>query len=196
LVTSAPVSDGANEPRIGERLRKARKAQRLTLDQLSVASGLTKGFLSRLERDQSTASVGALIRLCNALNIPIGALFDESPADQVVKADSYPRVNFGGSDLTEFLLTPPHEHRIQAIISEISPKGGSGSEMYSLPADVEWVFVLEGRLHIEWPDREVILEPGDAMTLDPTEAHRFTGVAEDEQTKVLWVISPALPKSR
>ena len=48
-----PVSP-TNAVRIGSRLRAARKAHGYTLDQLASASGLTKGFLSRVERDETS----------------------------------------------------------------------------------------------------------------------------------------------
>ena len=37
-------------PRIGARLKAARQSKRLTLDDLAEACGVTKGYLSKLER--------------------------------------------------------------------------------------------------------------------------------------------------
>jgi len=37
--------------RIGARLRAGRQAQGMTMEQLAEATGLTKGFISRVERD-------------------------------------------------------------------------------------------------------------------------------------------------
>jgi len=48
-----PVSP-TNEVRIGSKLRAARTANGFTLDQLAGATGLTKGFLSRIERDETS----------------------------------------------------------------------------------------------------------------------------------------------
>lgn len=180
------------QPLIGHRIRQARQAQRMTLEGLSSQSGLTKGFLSRLERDQANASVAALLRVCSALEIPVGSLFEDSAPSQVVRASMYPRVNFGGRQLTEYLLTPPGEKRLQAIVSEIGPGGGSGNEDYALPSEVEFLMVLTGKLNIRSGSYDVDLNEGDAMTLDPTEPHTFTSMSPD-LTKVLWVFAPALP---
>ena len=57
---SAVAGDGS---RIGAQLKGARLAQRMTLAEVALRSGLTKGFLSKLERDQATASVASLMRL-------------------------------------------------------------------------------------------------------------------------------------
>ena len=64
--------------RIGAQLKAARLAQRLTLAEVALRSGLTKGFLSKLERDQTTASVASLMRLCETLAISVGSLFHAS----------------------------------------------------------------------------------------------------------------------
>jgi transcriptional regulator with XRE-family HTH domain len=176
---------------IGARLKAARLARGLTLEEIASASGLTKGFLSRLERDRAGGSVASLVRLCNALDIAVGSLFDEY-SGELVRADQYPPINFGGEQLAEFLLTPTGEHRLQAILSEIKPGGGSGPEAYSLKADVEFVFVLEGSLVVSMASQELVMQKGDALTFSAHSPHWFRNPDTETVTKVLWVLSPAL----
>ena len=186
-----PTDDGAGL-RIGARLKAARQARRKTIAEVAAESGLTKGFVSKLERDQASASVASLMRLCQALGISAGALF-HAPDGQVVRHDAYPAINFGGVGMTEYLLTPHGERRVQAILSDISPGGGSGDEPYGLPADVEFVFVLAGRLRVTLRGEDVLLDAGDAFTFPPRAEHTFRNVSADRPTRVLWVFSPALP---
>ena len=194
-VSRSAVSD-AGAPRIGERLKSVRQARRLTLDEVATASGLTKGFLSKLERDQTSASVAALVRVCAALGISPGSLFEAPSGGETVRAGSYPPIAFGGQGLVEFLLTPPGERRMQAILSEIAPGGGSGEETYALPADVEFVFVLEGDLQVTVGGEVTVLGPGDAFTFSPRTEHGFRSVRADGATRVLWVFAPALSDGR
>jgi transcriptional regulator with XRE-family HTH domain len=178
--------------RIGAQLRAARLAHRMTLAEVALRSGLTKGFLSKIERDQTTASVASLMRLCETLAISVGSLFHASTGE-IVRRDSYPPINFGGVDIAEYLLTPQGERRVQAILSEIAPGGGSGDELYSLPADVEFVYVIEGRLEVTQRAKQLVLEAGDAFTFPPRNEHCFRSAAEVGMTRVLWVFAPALP---
>jgi transcriptional regulator with XRE-family HTH domain len=187
---------GAVVPRIGDRLKAVRQARRLTLTDVAEASGLTKGFLSKLERDQASASVAALVRVCAALEISPGSLFEAAPGGEAVRAGSYPPIAFGGQGLTEFLLTPSGERRLQAILSEIAPGGGSGAETYALPAEVEFVFVLEGDLEVTVGGDVTTLGPGDAFTFSPGTEHGFRSLRRDGTTRVLWVFAPALPVGR
>jgi transcriptional regulator with XRE-family HTH domain len=176
---------------VGGHLRAARLARRLTLADVADAAGITKGFLSKLERDQATASVASLMRLCETLEISVGELF-EAPQGAVVRRDDYLPINFGGVRMQEFLLTPSGERRLQAIFSRIEPDGGSGPELYSIPAEVEFVYVLSGQLGVRLNDGETVLGPGDAMTF-PQAPHAFRSIAESETTEVLWVFTPAMP---
>jgi transcriptional regulator with XRE-family HTH domain len=155
-------------------------------------SGLTKGFVSKLERDLANVSVASLIRLCDALEISVGSLFQASRGE-VVRRGAYPPINFGGSSMREYLLTPSGEKRVQALLSDIEPGGGSGEEAYSLPADVEFVFILAGQLHLVVAGEPVTLETGDAYTFPASTEHTFRVLPEAGPARVLWVFSPALP---
>jgi transcriptional regulator with XRE-family HTH domain len=180
------------EPRIGAQLRAARLASRRSIAEVAEQSGLTKGFLSKLERDLTSVSVASLIRLCDALGISVGSLF-QAAKGEVVRKGEYPPINFGGNGVREYLLTPAGEKRVQAILSDIEPGGGSGDEPYSLPTDVEFAFVLAGQLRIVVASETLTLDAGDAFTFQSSAAHTFGVPPSAGPTQVLWVFSPALP---
>jgi transcriptional regulator with XRE-family HTH domain len=177
---------------IGAQLRAARLAARMSMAEVAEKSGLTKGFVSKLERDLANVSVASLIRLCDTLQISVGSLFRAS-VGEVVRRDARPPINFGGSQVAEYLLTPSGEKRMQAILSEIEPGGGSGAEPYSLPADVEFVFILAGELQIAVAGELITLAEGDAFTFPASTGHHWSVVPPAGPTRVLWVFSPALP---
>jgi transcriptional regulator with XRE-family HTH domain len=181
------------EPLMGERLKTARFAKRWTLEEVAVASDLTKGFLSKIEHDQASPSVASLIRLCRVLEISVGSLFS-TPNGALVRHSNYPQIHFGGSGMTEYLLTPSREHRMQTILSDIEPGGGGGDETYWLPTEVEFVFVIEGRVRITLEaDESLVLNAGDAFTFPSQMGHTFENDDDHVHARVLWVFAPALP---
>jgi len=194
-----PVPSGNGEPdaipdgsRIGAQLKAARLAARMSMAEVAEQADLTKGFVSKLERDLANVSVASLIRLCDALGVSVGSLF-QAPKGEVVRRGARPRINFGGRKMTEYLLTPSGEKRVQAILSDIEPGGGSGREPYSLPADVEFAFVLAGQLQVTVAGEQITLEQGDAFTFPAGLEHAFRVLPQAGRTQVLWLISPALP---
>jgi Cupin domain len=76
------------------------------------------------------------------------------------------------------------------------PGGGSGGEPYSLPADIEFVFILAGRLDITVGGEPLTLEQGDAYTFPASAPHTFRASPAAGLTRVLWVFSPGLPGPR
>jgi transcriptional regulator with XRE-family HTH domain len=182
---------GSTTTGIGAQLRAARLAACKSMAEVAEEAGLTKGFLSKLERDLANVSVASLMRLCDALGISVGSLFDP-PKGEVVRAGERKPINFGGTaGMREYLLTPTGERRMQAILSDIEPGGGSGEEAYRLPADVEFVFILAGTVEIVVEGNLVTLAAGDAFTFPAGAAHSFRAAGRPAQ--VLWVVSPALP---
>ena len=186
---SAERQTGAD---IGVRLRAARHARRLSVDEGATAAGVTKGFLSRLERDRANASVAVLVRVCGVLDLAVGSLFEPAPAGEVLRRADYPPIGSGGDGLREFLLTPRGEQRLAAVLSEVEPGGGGGEEPCALPADVEFSLVLSGTIELTFAgdSERVVLSPGDTFTFDPREPHTFR--AGPRGGRVLWVISPGM----
>jgi uncharacterized cupin superfamily protein len=95
--------------------------------------------------------------------------------------------------MTEYLLTPAGEKRVQAILSDIEPGGGSGKEPYALPAGVEFVLILAGVLQVTVAGEGIVLEEGDALTFTADMDHTFVVPPRAGRARVLWVLSPALP---
>lgn len=176
--------------RIGGRLRAARQARGLTLEKVADATNLTKGFISRLERDEVSPSVASLVSVCEVLGIRIGELF-ETPQTQVVRAAEGRRINFGGSKVQEFLLTPGTQSHLQVIHSTIEPGGSGGKELYTLDCEIEFVYVVRGELVVTLSGEAVHLAPGDAFTFPGREPHTWANARGDAECEVLWALAPA-----
>ena len=183
-----PTSNGS--VRIGDRLRAARQDGGLTLEKVAEATGLTKSFLSRLERDEVSPSVASLVSVCEVLGIRVGELF-ESPQTQLVRAAEGRRINFGGRKVREFLLTPGTQSHLQVIHSTIEPSGHGGDELYTLDCDVEFVYVIRGELTVTLSNETVRLSTGDAFTFPGREPHTWGNGRKDAECEILWALAPA-----
>jgi len=178
------------EAHIGARLRAARQAAGLTLAAVAAQAELTKGFLSRLERDEVSPSVASLVTVCGVLGIGVGTLF-EAPETSLVRAGEAPPINFGGTGLREYLLTAGSQRQLQVIRSLVEPGGGGGPELYSLACEAEFVYLVAGELRLLLPGEVVDLAEGDAFTLPGATPHTWLNPSATAPAEVLWVLSPA-----
>lgn len=182
-----PVEVNLTRAAVGSRLRAARHAAGMTIEQVAVSTGLTKGFLSRVERDQTSPSVATLVALCEVLHQPIGELF-ESTGAALVRADDAPLIQLGGVDAVERLVSPRGEASFQVVRSHIEPGGNGGAEKYAVSAERELVYVLSGSLRIEFSDVTHDLKAGDSLTFPGRQPHQWHS---DIGADALWVIVPA-----
>ena len=154
-----------------------------------MATQLTKGFVSRVERDETSPSVATLVTLCQVLSLPVGSLFEEVETE-IVHLDGAPHINFGGRGVVDRLLTPRGQSRVQVLRSRLAPGADGGTDLYTVNCDVEVLHVIEGQVTVHFTGRSEHLAAGDTLTFSGREPHNWSN---DEKTaaEVIWTIIPA-----
>jgi transcriptional regulator with XRE-family HTH domain len=173
---------------IGRALRNRRLALKYTLKQVGTAAGLGIGFLSQVERDQSSPSVGSLIKLCGVLGITVGSLFRAHNSATVIRANARERLNYGAARVTSELLA--RSGRYVAWIGKLQPNARSGTDYHTIDAEEDFVLVLDGDLVMEVDNERYLLHAGDAMTFDPRAPHRYFNPSNTCSTTSLCMILP------
>jgi len=158
---------------LGDRLRSAREARGLTLDQLTASTGISKAHLSRLESGARQPSVGILVELAAALGTRVGTLLGEDAS---------------GAPLATF--TPDAPRHTAAGLEIASSSGFPGSRALDVlrvqvpaerpPSDPvrhrgeEWIYVLRGTLQLEFDGMLYELGPDLAAHFDASRPHRLS----------------------
>jgi transcriptional regulator with XRE-family HTH domain len=177
---------------VGSRLRATRQGRALTIENVASATGLSKGFLSRVERDMVSPSVTTLVALCDVLNINVGDLFSQ-PDVAYVPWDEAPAISLGGHLISERLLSPRREVRFQVLRSQV--KAGdpatAGEDLYTVNAEVEFLHVLKGRIRLMTVMENWDLGPGSSLTLDAREPHSWKVLDPADGADLIWVLVPA-----
>lgn len=184
-----PVEPSAAPVAIGSRIRAARQAQRLTIEHVADATGLTKGFLSRVERDLTSPSVASLVTLCQVLSIAVGDLF-AVPETHLTRRDGGPRISLGGEGIVERLLTARSERRLQLIHAEIAPHGRGESELYAVDCEVDVLHIVSGQLTLIMTNESFDLQAGDTLSFPGREPHTWIN-STDQPVQALWILVPA-----
>ena len=183
----APARRAAPARRMGERLRKLRFAAGASLAQVARACAFSVGFLSSLERGQTSASVATLHKLARFYKISVLDLFNASEANpHLVRPGERKRLEAGPGVQMELLawgntVMEPHLFRI-------APGAGSGEE-YAHEGE-EFLYVLRGQMEISLDgSRRVRLRPGDSFYFESNTPHRWSNPGRRE-TWVVWVNTP------
>lgn len=184
-----PLEPNAGPVAIGSRIRAARQDQRLTIEQVADATGLTKGFLSRVERDLTSPSVASLVTLCQVLSISIGELF-AAPETHLTRKGEGPRVHLGGEGIVERLLTSRSERRLQVLGATIEPYGCGEAELYAIDCDVDVLHIVSGELTLRMTHESYDLTAGDTLSFSGREPHSWVNHTASP-VEALWILAPA-----
>ena len=185
---ATPLAARNETPKVGARVRSLRRERGLTIEQLAAATGLTKGFISQLERDRTAPSLSSIARICDALGVRLSHIFEAEPAPALVRRQDAPALESLAT--CSHLLSSRDESRFQAIESEVAPGAGAGDELNSLPGEVEFVYVLEGQLELRVSEETHLLGAGDALTYQLSKPHTWRNASDTKPLRVLWVSVP------
>ncbi len=184
-----PVEPSSTPVAIGSRIRAARQSQRLTIEHVADATGLTKGFLSRVERDLTSPSVASLVTMCQVLSISIGELF-AVPETQLTRRGEGPRISLGGVGIVERLLTARSERRLQILGTTIEPFGRGESELYTVDCDLDVLHIISGELTLIMTHESYELQAGDTLSFPGREPHSWENRSA-MPVEALFILVPA-----
>ena len=163
-----------NAARIGARLRACRRQKNMTLDELAEATGLNKGFLSRVEKDAKAPSIATVIKLSRALDIPVARLFGEQIADSdihlVLAADRKPE-NDPAHGYNFIPLSPAGSgRRNEAFL--LAPRREFSESPFVEHAGEEMLYVVSGKIEVRFVDRRLVMSMGDYLQFPGHLVHR------------------------
>lgn len=180
---------------IGEQIRDLRKAKRMTINELASRIDRSIGYVSQIERGLSAVTINVLQQIAGALDVQISWFFQgnanapKEERDLIVRRANRRRLRFGGSGVTEELLSPNLSGQIELILTRFEPGGRTG-DGDRLRRSEEAGVVLSGTLEISIDGHIHRLEEGDSFALRSPGSHHCHNPG-DEDAVVLWVHTPA-----
>ncbi|GAA1790483.1 cupin domain-containing protein [Planosporangium flavigriseum] len=186
---SIATDEAVGPASVGTAIRAARMRRRMTLRQLSAATGLSESFLSQFERGLSQASVASLRLITSAVGITLADAFsaNATAAVRVMRESWRPTLPFGSSAM-KFLLTPQPLRRLEVFAIKLEPNGSTGETRYAPGDSEELLLVTSGAVKVELASDLFLLEAGDSVVFCSDTPHRVVNVSPG-RSEVLWVIS-------
>lgn len=165
----------------------------MSLQSLADASGLTKSYLSKVERGLCVPSIAAAIKIAGALKVDVTELFSgDSAPDRISVVRSNQRLQIRredameGSGLEVIAAEIKDKHMLPFVVAP-PPRFTDGPHL-SGHAGEEFLFVVDGQVEVAFPARTERLMKGDAIYFDALIPHQLRSVGE-EQAMALVVIS-------
>lgn len=172
------------------RLRELRRQHELSLQQLADRADLSIGTLSQIERGLSQPSLRTVRKLANAFGLPTAYFFDAGAASAeedgiVIRNGKGAVMNFGGTDMTAWMLSPQDLKGLQFMLVHLKPGAMSGRSSYD-HSGLDLGYVLSGTLNLEVEARFFVLGAGDSFCFDSCRPHRFENCGQSD-TVVIYL---------
>jgi transcriptional regulator with XRE-family HTH domain len=153
---------------LGRRIRAARMARRLTLEEVVSRADFTVSWLSKLENGQLAPSLEGLVKLADVLECGVDTLVEglSVPPQYVVVKNGLGRIDAPAKDrkpgiVIEHLADQWRNRSMEPLILHISGNGNRGTP--DNHDGERFLLVLEGELKIEYGDDLLLLGEGDSI---------------------------------
>jgi len=174
---------------IGQKIKFLRQQNHLTQEELADRCELSKGFISMLERDQTSPSIATLKDILEALGTNLKDFFDDDEQDKVVFGDDDYAVK-EDPDLrnkTCWLIPNAQKNEMEPILVTIEPSGRTYPDN---PHEGEEIgFVLEGSIQIHIGKNLYKAKKGESFLIKPDKPH-FLSNEGKRTAKILWISTP------
>jgi transcriptional regulator with XRE-family HTH domain len=186
-ISTATLQSDFSQSELGERLRAARRLGRMTLQDLSRASGYSITHLSQVERGHACPTVGALDRIARALGRDVRAFLEprDLPDVSIVRREGRQQVGVAGNG-TRSELAAGHipGGELQAVVCTLPP--ASNGDVQGQPAGHSRIFyILSGRLEFTVEAGPLVCESGAAIYVAPNAPLRFRNPAGESCEMVI-----------
>jgi transcriptional regulator with XRE-family HTH domain len=198
---------------LGKRIRKERQNRQWTLEQFSEKTGLSKSFLSQIERGNTEPSITSLKKIAAQFGYSVVNLFpngqgaDESwgynhrPAEYisnhnsyirdvaVVRAEKRKRIALPGSNVVYDLMTPDMKRKLEVMYMRVTKGENSGEEpMLDSPGE-KLCMVMKGILELRVGQEVYRLEEGDTLYYPAHVPHSWQAI-DGDSIEVIWILTP------
>lgn len=175
------------DDQLGRRIRALRTERGHTLTGLAARVGITRSFLSSVERGVAYPSILVLRSIAAALEVPVFLLFTAPESNGiVVRREARKVIQPPGGSLSYELVSPDVRRKIEMIIVRLKP-GVDGSAMAH--EGEECALVLHGRVVITVGDVDYELNQGDSIYYDSGLPHKARALGE-EHAEIVSAITP------
>ncbi|MEJ2099627.1 MAG: XRE family transcriptional regulator [Desulfobacterales bacterium] len=198
---------------LGRRIREERQGRQWTLEQFSEKTGLSKSFLSQIERGNTEPSITSLKKIAAQFGYSVVNLFPNGQGAEegwgyanrlfeqvsnnnsyikevaVVRAGKRKRIALPGSNVVYDLMTPDMKRKLEVMYMHVSRGKNSGEEpMLDSPGE-KLCIVMKGVLEVRVGDELYRLGQGDTLYYPAHVPHSWKAI-DGDSIEVIWILTP------
>ena len=174
---------------IGKKIKNLRLAAELTQSELADRAGLTKGFISQIENDQTSISLDSMIDILDALGSSISEFFAETDSEDRITFDHDDRVSLPDKGANRFELLVPGSTNMLMDPIEVFLEPGEILEADDPHYGEEFGYILTGQVTIRFGNRVYKVKKGNCFYFAADKKHQILNNGK-VTASFIWVMTP------
>jgi transcriptional regulator with XRE-family HTH domain len=181
-----------DESSIAKNIKTLRLSKKISLQELSKLTGLTRGYLSKVERARKAPPFSTLNKVALTLGVDVTSLLKENAEELMDTKISVARKGKGKKVTTKGTL---YGYEYEALAYNKPGKNmqpfiiepASEQEVVFQHEGEELMYTLEGTHEFTYDGKKYILREGDSVYFDSTVPHSGRGIGR-KKTKILAIM--------
>jgi XRE family transcriptional regulator, regulator of sulfur utilization len=189
VATARPTATGGDQigaaelaRRIADSLRRLRRERGMSLDQLAVASGVSRAALSQIEGARTNPTLGVLWKIAVGLDVAFNVLLGSETGGRcrLLRGSDIAPLRSTDGRMESRLLSPAGANiGIEVYEMRFLPKGVLMSDAHAA-GTTETLVLLTGAIRVTVADETHDLVPGDTIFFYADTAHTYANVSLHE----------------
>lgn len=178
------------EFRIGEKIRALRQQKRLTLQELSALTSLSKPLLSQIENQQVIPPLATLLKIAKGLKVGIHFFFEDegnrqkfvlTRREEIKSEEASPRtvINDVSRPYIYHSLAQGLRHKhMEPFLVQFEKRDWDEKLFFKHEGDEEFLYITEGELDFHYNGEIIRMRPGDSIYYDSSQPHGWVAVGD------------------
>ena len=181
---------------IGDKIKRLRKARKLTLQQVASETGFSPALISQIENNNVSPPIATLSKIARFFDVKMGHFFEEEEGDnryEIVRRDGrrvvsrvISKAGTGHGYTYEALSFRKRNKKMEPFVLTVSERAAEET-LYSHEGE-EFLLILKGTGELLLEEERIVLNEGDAVYFDSEVRHRLLS-HDGEEMQVLAVVT-------
>lgn len=178
-----------------ERVTQLRKEKKMSLQELSHISGVSKSMISKIEREEKNPTLQVASQIAEALGSTLSELLSEPQEKETIVIKKEDQIAYYDelSGFQRIMLSPLLDTHGIEFIKNIMPIGCKSPHFPPHREGVkEYIVVAQGCLEIQLGSERYMLSAGDSIYYKAAITHHFINIGNEECRYYLIIDSTSL----
>jgi transcriptional regulator with XRE-family HTH domain len=186
-------TNGGVSMEFGDRLRRLRSVQGLSVRELARRVGVSGSYISQLEGKECHPSFSVLKKISSVLETTTSVLIEDDFPEEWVVVRAAARRRLSTSDPKQevdfMAFTGSRDKSMQPCLVRLKPGANGASQVFTHDRE-DVIYVIQGSLTVISGPNEYTLRQGDTAYFGFNRPEAFKNPGPDEAA-FLWVVSPS-----